>query len=195
MEENAMAFDDMDMEEFETEEQGSPPAEQSNNRNFLIAAGGLAALMILTLICAAVYALVILPNSRADRLAMATSNAQTATAMADSVNKTQEAAAWTPTSPPTATKPPATVTPTSTSVVAVLTPKPSSTPTSEVDPRTATVEALFAKATEAAKTIIPTSTLLPNSGFADDVGLPGLMGIGILLIVVIFVARRLRAAG
>jgi hypothetical protein len=38
-------------------------------------------------------------------------------------------------------------------------------------------------------TVFPTSTLLPTSGFADDVGLPGLLGVGILLVVVIFLAR------
>jgi LPXTG-motif cell wall-anchored protein len=35
---------------------------------------------------------------------------------------------------------------------------------------------------------------LPTTGFAEDAGLPGLLGISALLIVVIFLARRMRAA-
>jgi hypothetical protein len=37
-----------------------------------------------------------------------------------------------------------------------------------------------------------TSTALPSTGFADDVGLPGMLGLAAVLIVVIFLARRAR---
>jgi len=190
-----MAFDNMDLEEFETEEQGSPPPEQSSNRNFYIVAGVLGAIMILTLICTAVYAMVILPgNQRAQQTERARIETENAV-MALSVKQTEDASKWTPTSAPSATRPPATATSTATSVVATAT-RASATEQSEadVDPRTATVAALLTQAAEVQSTVFPTSTLLPDSGFADDVGLPGMLGMGILLVVVIFLARRLRSA-
>jgi LPXTG-motif cell wall-anchored protein len=56
------------------------------------------------------------------------------------------------------------------------------------------VAALLTQAAAAQKTVIPTSTLLPKSGFADEVGAPSLLGLAVLLVVVIFLARRLRTA-
>jgi hypothetical protein len=44
-------------------------------------------------------------------------------------------------------------------------------------------------------TTTPTATALPDTGFADDVGIPGLFALaGALLLVIIF-ARRLRTVG
>jgi LPXTG-motif cell wall-anchored protein len=49
-------------------------------------------------------------------------------------------------------------------------------------------------------TIIPTSTALllgtqvPQTGFADEVGLPGLLGLTVVLVAIIFLARRMRQA-
>jgi LPXTG-motif cell wall-anchored protein len=40
-----------------------------------------------------------------------------------------------------------------------------------------------------------TATGLPDTGFADDVGIPGLLGLALVLIVVVFLARRFRMAG
>ena len=101
-----MAFNNMDMEEFETEEQGSPPPEQASNRNFLIVAGGLAALLVLTLICVVVYGMVILPaNRRSQQTSVAEINAQN-TAIELSSQQTSTAAKFTKTSQPTATRPP-----------------------------------------------------------------------------------------
>ena len=44
------------------------------------------------------------------------------------------------------------------------------------------------------QTATPTATGLPDTGFADDVGAPTLLAMAGLLILVIFVARRLRAS-
>jgi LPXTG-motif cell wall-anchored protein len=71
------------------------------------------------------------------------------------------------------------------------------TGTSEsVDPRTATVSALLTQAAQAklTGTSLPTSTALPKTGFAEDLGIPSLLGLTVLLLAVIFVVRRLRAS-
>lgn len=101
------------------------------------------------------------------------------------------------------------------------TPRPTNTtaPTSTVDPaqaRTATVVAFLtqsargtsgtqiaqvsptatSRTTQSART--PTSTLfrtptaLPATGFADDVGLPGMLGLAVVLAIVVFLSRRIR---
>jgi hypothetical protein len=41
--------------------------------------------------------------------------------------------------------------------------------------------------------VIATSTALPNTGFADDIGAPGLLLMAVGLVAVIFLVRRLRA--
>jgi len=65
----------------------------------------------------------------------------------------------------------------------------------ELDPRTATVSALLTQAAVARLTTtgLPTSTALPATGFMDEMGVPGLLGMTILLVVVIFLVRRMRA--
>ena len=55
----------------------------------------------------------------------------------------------------------------------------------------ATLDAQFASGTLTAR---PSATAIGSYGFADDVGLPAMMGLAALLIVVIFLARRLRTA-
>ena len=46
---------------------GAPLPEESSNRTFVIAAGGLGALLVLSMICLAVYALVVAPRQREAR--------------------------------------------------------------------------------------------------------------------------------
>jgi len=163
------------------------PPEEASNRTFLIAAGILGGIVLLSIACLAVYALVILPQQRAaqqgDQNALATQNAQvnealTATQLAINLSQT-----------PQATE---TLFPTDTPVIA----QPSATNTLEVtltpDPSTATVGAGLTQVAVAAATIIKTSTALPPSGFADEVGLPGLVVAAMVLVAVIFLARRLR---
>lgn len=99
----------------------------------------------------------------------------------------------------TPTSPPATNTP----VVAPT--QTSTTASGGAATATATVVSDAQKATLSAQqtqlaggkftaTVIATSTALPNTGFADEVGLPGLLGLFAGLIVIIFLARRLRSA-
>jgi hypothetical protein len=185
-----MAFEEMDMDmddELEDDFSGPPP-EESNNRTFLIVVGVLAAILVLALICTAAYAFLILPQSRNQKATQAAEiNAQN-TAVALGVTQTAEARRWTPTPRPSWT-PTVTQLPTNTPVVAELA---TSTPTE--DSVLATQNALYTLAAETTQTVIPTSTLLPSGGFADDVGVPGLVGIGVALVVVIFLVRRLRTA-
>jgi LPXTG-motif cell wall-anchored protein len=65
-----------------------------------------------------------------------------------------------------------------------------------VDTRTATVAALLTQAAQAklTSTYLSTSTALPKTGFAEDVGFPSLMSVTLLLLVVIFLARRMRTS-
>jgi hypothetical protein len=50
------------------------------------------------------------------------------------------------------------------------------------------------QAAAAQLTIVPTSTALPNTGFADDYGVPGMFVMALAFVIVILLSRRLRAA-
>jgi hypothetical protein len=82
-----------------------------------------------------------------------------------------------------------TVPPSNTPVIAQATNTSSPTP----DPATATVAAAFTQIAASTGTVIATSTALPNTGFADDIGASGLLMLATALVVVIFLVRRLRA--
>ncbi|MGD8403144.1 MAG: hypothetical protein PVJ21_05750 [Anaerolineales bacterium] len=166
------------------------PPEESSNRTFLIAAGILGGIVLLSIACLAGYALVILPQQRAaqqagEQNALATQNAQvnealTATGVAFDLSQTPQA---TETLPPTETL-----------VVA----QPTSTDTPEFtftpDPATQTVAAGFTQLAESTSTVVATTTALPTSGIADEFGLPGLVIAAMVLVIVIFLARRLRGS-
>lgn len=171
-----------------------PLKEESNNRTFIIAAGILAGVVFLSIACMAAYALIILPRQKAATAAQeATIQAQNAQ-VAQAMTQTAEAAAWTPTALPsplaTATNTP-TPTRSPTPVVVVAT----ATPTSTLDPMA--LLALYATQTAVARltaTAMVTPTGLAKTGFADEVGLPGLVVLAVALVVVILLARRLRKA-
>ncbi len=235
-----MTMDD-DVNDMQLDSEEAPPPEESGNRSFLIVAGILGAITILTLLCIVGYAILRLPQvqkNRADQVA--TVNAQN-TAVALSIQSTSEAAAFTATptiseeqaaaeeyvvesgdTPASIAKkfnvslddllrlnqfsnpdisltvgdiifvPSQQITPTAspTPLLAV----PTDTPVPTQDPRTATVAALLTQAAIAQQTVQPTSTALPTTGFMDEVGMPGLLGMALLLVAVIFLARRLRTS-
>ncbi|MGW8249173.1 MAG: LPXTG cell wall anchor domain-containing protein [Anaerolineales bacterium] len=189
---NEMRLDsdmDSDLDSDYGSEEGPPP-EESSNRTFLIVAGILGAITILALICIVAYVMLYLPRQRNQQATQAAEiNAQN-TAVALAITQTSAAAFFTATPTETATPAADTPTPSPTPLLAV----PTDTPVPTDDPRTATVAALLTQAAEAQLTAVPTSTALPSTGFAEDVGIPGLLGMAILLIVVIFLARRLRSA-
>jgi hypothetical protein len=174
-------YDDLD-----TFDDESDAPEESNNRTFLFVAGGLGGLILLILLCVGGYLLFNLNSS-------GQTNEATAQAIAQLQEETVQAALTqsavvliqTQTAQVTPTIPP-----TSTPVIA----EASATPTETQNPATATVGAAFTQIAASTQTIIPTSTALPNTGFADDVGIPGMFALALALVIVIFLVRRLRAA-
>jgi cell division septation protein DedD len=156
--------------------------EESNNRTFMIAAGVLGGLILLTLICGvAIFFLVLKPQQAAQGV-QATQEASIQQALTATAN----AVALQPSPLPSETP-----TPSPTPVVA----QPTNTPLPPTpDPATATVGAALTQAALAAQTVVPTSTALPGTGFADDVGIPGLLVMAVLLVAIILIVRRLRFA-
>jgi hypothetical protein len=161
------------------------PVEESSNRTFMVAVGILGGLVFITIICVLVYAFVLGPRLATQKAntqaTLEAHNAQIQGAM----TATAQAASWTSTPLPS---PIATNTP----VLNI----PTATSTSLYDPLTATMAALYTQAAIAQLT--PTSTVLapeglPKGGFADEYGIPGLIIMAAVLVVVIFLARRLRA--
>jgi hypothetical protein len=195
-----MAFSDMnDVEQELGEEQ---PPDKNGNRSFLIIAGALGVIMVLALLCIAGLALSrYLPSQQAAQDQNATKAVQD-TSVALSISETAAAPTVTatrrPTFTPTSTLVP-TLAPTHTPVIVLA---PTKSPT--VDILIATQYALLTKtaesvfvtvtpgATTAVKTALPTSTALPSTGIADELGTPGLIAAAFVLVVVIFIVRGLR---
>ena len=179
---------------------GEPPDEsEAGNRNaFTIIAIVIGALILLSLVCTVIYLLLILPGQKAAQAVQQTSSVATQTQLFAFQQETQQAALFTPTLPPT---PVFTDTATTTPVVVFATETPIGADTE--DPATATVEALQTQLVNAQLTVTfqasptgatPTKTQLAKTGFAEDVGLPGLFFAAIILMGVILLARRLRAS-
>jgi hypothetical protein len=201
----------MGMEDFQLDDDleqppdEAPLPEESSNRTFLIIAAALGGVALIALMCIAVYVLVFLPRAReaqtAQRATLEAQNTEVALIIArtsTSAAETAMAAGFTAT--PTNTLPPPTATATSspTPVVAVPSPSPQTAVTGpEMATATALHSTLQANATLYAATLTARPlqpTAIPNTGFADDVGLPAMLGMAVLLVVVIFLARRLRTA-
>jgi hypothetical protein len=159
------------------------PPEESSNRTFVIAAGILGGIVLLSVACLAAYALLIVPRQRQAAEAAANANATQQAQIGGALTATFEASIL----------PTTTLTPSPTSVIAqpTATSTPITTPTA--DPSTATVAAALTQAAVAQLTVVATSTALPGTGFADEYGLPGLIVMAMAFMVVILLARRLRA--
>ena len=171
-------------EDFEV---GGPPPEESSNRTFLYAAGGIGLLILISIGCLAGYALFLAPRQLEGRQAELTQIAAQNTQTSLEITQTAAARFPSPTTPPTRTPVPTnTVTPTRVVVVASATP---TTVPATLDPAQQTAAAL---ATLQALTPSPTVTALPVTGFADEVGFPTLLVLAGALVVVVIVARRMR---
>ena len=178
-----------------------PPPEQKNNRTFWIVGGIMAGLVFLTLVCMAVYFLVLAPRITAQRTAaQATIEAGNVLAV-QQLTQTAQAALFSPT-PLTSPLPLATGTPVPTIPVASPTPviavnTPVSTATN--DPATLAVlqTQLAFQMTSTSQAALPTRTTvagggLPTTGFFDGIGLPTMIILAVALIAIIFLARRMR---
>jgi hypothetical protein len=184
------SFDDDFESGFDDFEDGDSPDGEGSNRTFLLVAGILGAILILALVCMAIYAMVIVPRRGETRAATAAAIETQNASVQMTADAEAQAMAWTPT--PTTTSTSAPVTPTASRTPVVPPTDTPSGPTVTADPRTATVAALLTQQAGVGST--PTPTGLPDSGFADDVGIPGMLALAAALVVVIFLARRLRAS-
>ncbi len=210
---------DLDFSNYEQE----PPQQPQNNKTFMIIVGILGAVILLSLVAAAVYALLVLPgqNSAKQELAIQINAQNTATVMA-ATSAAMTAMAPTETPLPTATEEPTstpmpTETPQPKEIVSDDTTVLADGTSSEIAvggadldedaAMTATVGALLTQASglkadgDPAATQDPaafgagvTATALPTTGFADEVGIPSIVGLGFLCIVAILVSRQVRYA-
>ena len=183
----------------------APPPNSSgpDNKSFILVVSILVGVFLIAALGMAAYVLgVVLPKNKAQSTQAAQINfANTATVSALTQIASLAIKSSTPVLPTaTASLVPsntATLKPTSTPVLAVATNTPAPLKENTVDPRTATVSALLTQAA-LAQTGSPSPTVtvtgLPKTGFAEDIGFPSLLGLTLLLIVVIFVVRRLRAS-
>ena len=173
-------------------EMGSPLPEESSNRTFIMAAAGIGALLVLSMICLGVYALVLAPRQQEARATEAANIILQNTLVAQT--QTAEAEADTPTPIPSVTDTPlptTTITPTQVVVLPSDTPTPFTTlPT--LEPLTATAAAQATLDAISGADLTPTATALPATGFADEAGVPTLLLLGCVLLVVVFIARGLR---
>lgn len=187
-------------EEFEV---GAPLPEESSNRTFIIAAAGIGGLLVLSMICLGVYALVIAPRQQEARIAQLTEVPQENTQTALGLTQTAQAGQATATTAPSDTPEPSatpTVTPSPTEVVVIPT-ETQFTTLSTVAPQTATAAAQATAQAVAGgggatptPSRTPTATALPATGFADEAGLPTLLLVGAALVAILIVVRRLRVS-
>jgi hypothetical protein len=205
----------------ESDEPEQPEGGEGNNRTFLIAAIVLGGIVLLSLICMAVLAVWWLPQQNNVRATQQQANIVAGTGTAAVDLQTQEAALFTPTVLPTETPLPI---PTETPVVVFATSTPSPVASSDPATATVlalqtqlalaqgnttqTAQALTTgkpgtpgkgtgtpkKAAAVGTQGTPGTNQVPKTGFADEVGLPGLFIISIILVAVILLARRLRQA-
>lgn len=177
-----MSFDD------NTDFDDANPPEESSNRTFLLVAGALGGLVLLGLLCIGGY--LFFRNSSNQQTEATAAFQLTQQQVTIQAGVTQAARSQAETQTAIATAITNTVPPTNTPVIAEAT----STFTATANPSTATLGAAFTQIANSTQTIIPTSTALPNTGFADDIGAPGLILVAIALVGVIFLVRRLRAS-
>lgn len=168
------------------------PQEESSNRTFLIVAGILGGIILLSIACLGGYALFVIPRQSAARVDSQATLVQQNVEMNTTLTALAQIEMLSQTPPPTFT-PTATNTP---PIQSQVTTTPAAASASTTDPQTATVAAAYTQAAAAQLTItfLPSATALPDTGFADDVGAPGLVVMAVALVVVILLARRLRAS-
>jgi len=186
-----MSFDDNN---FDNPEDEQLPEESGNNRTFLVAVGILGFIILCSIaIIAGIY--LFSRNNQTAQQAQIDAATQTAAASSNFINQALTATAQAQIQA-TATLPP-TFTPVVNQATVTTTPNPNATATVGAGTpaaATATVGAALTQAAIAQLTIVPTTTALPNTGFIDDYGVPGLAVMALAFIIVIMLARKLRAS-
>jgi len=187
---NNYDYDPFDQEDFQ-EELKPEPQKKPGNRNFMIILIVLGAVFLLAVLALILFAPKYIASQRSAQMEQAAliNAANTATAMAGVAQQNQQltaealtATALVPTAAPTRT--PTVVVPTHTPVVAG---------TGLSVEEMATVSALQTKMAVQGTAVV-TPTELPETGFAEDVGLPTMAGIAAFLIIIIIFIRNLRLA-
>ncbi len=189
-----MSFDDNNFDDLG---EAQLPEESNNNRTFMVAIGILGGIILISVACLGGFLLLNSRGRSAAQGVQATANANgTASAIViinQALTATFQASILptdTPTSPPTSTPPVGVASPTNTPDPA----NPAALAPGTSAAATATVGAALTQAAVAQLTIVVTTTALPNTGFADDLGLPGLVVMALAFVIVILLARRLRVA-
>ncbi len=161
------------------------PPEETSNRTFMIIAGVLGVLVLLGIFCVVGYFLINMGSTRQNSVTQTAQSVQQKATIQAGLTQRSFMQAQTLAAAVTNT-----VEPSKTPVIAEASQTSSPTP----NPATATIGAAFTQIAVSTQTVIATSTALPKTGFAEDVGAPGLMMIAIALVAVIFLVRRLRAS-
>jgi len=199
-----------DIEEQPIDEEGSPSGAGSN-RNFFLALGVLAGLFLVVTIALALLWLNNRQSSNVEMAGISATNAIIMTANAQTAMAATETSAFylTPSVTPSATVTPLLPTVTSTPLLAqaaTTTSLPGEGATGAgqetqvvgEDGATRSVSSALTQAvqqTQTAQGLSGTAAALPESGFADEVGLPGMFGMALGLVLVIVLVRRLRLSG
>lgn len=189
-------FEDLEFEDLASEETIS--TSRGSNRTFLIVAGILGGILLIALLAIAAYALLFLPGRDTNQQTQVAEINATNTAVALEAQLTAEAFRATVTRTPSVTPEPTstnTPVPTNTSTPVLA---PTNTPLPEDPEATETVAALLTQQAVAGggdgATPVPTATALPDTGFADEFGVPGLVLIAGVLMMIIILSRRLRSS-
>jgi hypothetical protein len=181
---------DFDYSQFE---ETPPPPRGQSNRTFVLIAGILGAVILIAVVAMAAFALLVLPGRNAQKaeaaakmnaMNTATVMAATSSAMTAMAPTATPLPTETPTPEPTFTPMPTDVPPTATEELAV------GGGMTEDMAMTATVSALLTQAAGGKAD----ATALPTAGFADGMGIPSLVGLGVLFIGLILITRQLRSA-
>lgn len=170
----------------------------------MVIAGVLGVVILLAIVATAVFAFFVLPGQNAQKAEIAIRlNAQnTATVMAATSSAlTAMAPTFTPIPPTETATPEPTFTPMPTKEEPTATPElGTGGGLTEDMAMTATVSALLTQAAggkpevpaaEVGATVV--ATALPTTGFADSMGIPGLVGLGVLFVALILITRQVRS--
>ena len=194
-----MALNNFDEDQFDQESFGGgeyepEPPKPRGNRTFLIAVAIVGIIIVVALILLLLVAPKLLANQRLAQQEQAAqiNAANTATAMYATSQALLAQATKTPTRTPNAV---GGAVATKTPVVVVRENTPMASGGSGLSAaELATVSALQTQM--AGRGVVgtpgPTSTALPTTGFADEIGLPMMAGLAIILVAVIVLSRRLR---